>query len=193
MADRHGVIGVLPLGVVGDAVARIIAANLQAIFHVPVDLLPPWINPDFAFNDRRQQYDAALILKRLAESGRTHQRLLGVVNVDLFIPVLTYVFGEAQLGGRAAVVSLHRLGDQESGGQAPLDTLYERAAKVSVHELAHTFALVHCKQQPECVMRASYGLGDLDRTPLFFCEYCKAFLAEAYRRFDIQVLGHAGV
>ncbi|HYA03016.1 MAG TPA: hypothetical protein VEI04_07860, partial [Syntrophobacteria bacterium] len=110
---------------------------------------------------------------------------------DLFIPVLTYVFGEAQLGGRAAVVSLHRLRGQEDGGRVPPDTLYERAAKVAVHELAHTFALVHCKQ-PDCVMRASHGIGDLDCTPLFFCEYCKAFLGEAYRRFQIQKLEGGG-
>ena len=192
MADRHGVIGVLPLGVVGDAAARIIAANLQTLFRLPVDLLPPWINPDFAFNQRRQQYNAALILERLAKSRYAHRRVLGVVSVDLFIPVLTHVFGEAQLGGRAAVVSLYRLGDRQNGGQAPLNILYERAAKVSVHELAHTFALVHCNQQLDCVMRASYGLGDLDATPLFFCDYCKAFLAEAYRRFDIPKVDGAG-
>ena len=187
MAKRHGAIGVVPLGVVGDAVVRIIAANLQALLHVPIDLLPGLTNPDFALNNIRRQYNAALILKRLAESRRAHERILGVVNVDLFIPVITYVFGEAQLGGRAAVVSLHRLQDQEDGGRVPLETYYERAAKVAVHEVAHTFSLVHCKQ-PACVMRASYGLGDLDGTPLFFCEYCKAFLAEAYRRFEIERL-----
>jgi archaemetzincin len=192
MAARHGAIGVVPLGVGGDAVVRIIAANLQALFHLPVDILPNLTSPDYALNGRRQQYNAALILKRLAESRYAHRRVVGVVNVDLFIPVLTYVFGEAQLGGRAAVVSLHRLGARENGGQASFDILYERAAKVSVHELAHTFALVHCNQQADCVMRASYGLGDLDGIPLFFCDYCKAFLAEAYRRFDIQELDSAG-
>jgi archaemetzincin len=191
MAARHGAIGVVPLGAGGDAVGRIVAANLQALFHLPVDILPGWSDPDFAFNDRRQQYDAALILKRLAESGRAHQRLLGVVNVDLFIPVLTYVFGEAQLGGRAAVVSLYRLREREGGEGVGLDTLYERIAKVAVHELAHTFALVHCTE-PQCVMRASHGLGDLDETPLFFCEYCKAFLAAAYRRFNIENLEGGG-
>jgi archaemetzincin len=191
MDAKHGAIGVVPLGVEGDAVVRVIAANLQALFHLPVDLLPGLIDPDFALNEKRHQYDAALILKRLSESRRAHQRLLGVVNVDLFIPVLTYVFGEAQLGGRTAVVSLYRLRQREEGGQVALDTVYERAAKVAVHELAHTFALVHCKQ-PDCVMRASHGIGDLDRTPLFFCEYCKAFLAEAYRRFQIQRLEGGG-
>jgi archaemetzincin len=191
MAARYGAIGVVPLGVGGDAVVRIIAANLQALFHLPVDLLPDLTGPDYALNGRRQQYNALLILKRLAESRRAHHRLLGVVNVDLFIPVLTHVFGEAQLGGRAAVVSLYRLREQQDGGRVPLDSLYERAAKVAVHELAHTFALAHC-QQPECVMRASHGLGDLDGTPLFFCEYCKAFLAEAYRRFDIHKLDGGG-
>jgi archaemetzincin len=117
--------------------------------------------------------------------------LVGVVNVDLFIPVLTYVFGEAQLGGRAAVVSLYRLREREGGGRVRLDTLYERIAKVAVHELAHTFALVHCTE-PQCVMRASHGLRDLDGIPLFFCGYCKAFLAAAYRRFNIQHLENAG-
>lgn len=170
---------------------RIIAANLQALFHLPVDLLPDLSGPVYALNGRRQQYDAALILKTLAESRRAHRRLLGVVNVDLFIPVLTYVFGEAQLGGRAAVISLYRLREQEDGGRVPPDALYERAAKVAVHELAHTFTLVHCRE-PECVMRASHGLGDLDGTPLFFCEYCKAFLAEAYRRFDMHQLDGGG-
>jgi archaemetzincin len=185
MAARHGAIGVVPLGVGGDAVVRIIAANIQALFHLPVDLLPDLTGPDYALNGRRQQYNALLILKRLAESRRAHHRLLGVVNVDLFIPVLTHVFGEAQLGGRAAVVSLYRLREQQDGGRVHLDALYERAAKVAVHELAHTFALAHC-EQPECIMRASYGLGDLDGTPLFFCDYCGAFLAEAYRRFEIH-------
>jgi archaemetzincin len=191
MDAKHGAIGVVPLGVGGDAVVKVIAANLQALFDLPVDLLPGLTDPNFAFNEKRHQYDAALILKRLSESRRAHQRLLGVVNVDLFIPVLTYVFGEAQLGGRTAVVSFFRLRQREDGGQVPLDTLYERAAKVAVHELAHTFALVHCKQ-PDCVMRASHGIEDLDCTPLFFCEYCKAFLAEAYRRFQIRKVESGG-
>jgi archaemetzincin len=175
------------MGSVGEAVLNIVAANLQEILHLPVDILPARQTPEFAYSDMRKQYHAALILKKLAESRRPHPRILALVSVDLFIPVLTHVFGEAQIGGRAAVVSLHRLKQKEEGGGVPLETFYERAAKVALHEVAHTFDLVHCKQ-PECIMRLSSGPGDLDGLPLFFCEYCEAFLEEAYRRYEIQRL-----
>ena len=175
------------LGLVGEAVMKIVAANLQEILQLPVDILPARQSPEFAYSEQRKQYHAALILKKLSESRRPHPRILALVSVDLFIPVLTHVFGEAQIGGRAAVVSLHRLKHKEEGGGVSLDTFYERAAKVALHEVAHTFDLVHCKQ-PECIMRLSSGPGDLDELPLFFCEYCEAFLEEAHRRYDIQRL-----
>jgi archaemetzincin len=184
---KHGVVGVVRLGAVGEAVSKIVAANLQEIFHLPVDILPARQSPEFAYSDRRKQYHAALILKNLAESRRPHPRILALVSVDLFIPVLTHVFGEAQMGGRAAVVSLHRLRHTEQGSRVSLDTFYERAVKVALHELAHTFDLVHCSQA-ECLMRLSSGPSDLDALPLFFCEYCEAFLEDAYRRYAIQRL-----
>jgi archaemetzincin len=184
---EHGVVGVLRLGSVGEAVLNIVAANLQEILHLSVDILPARQTPEFAYSDSRKQYHAALILKKLAESRQPHPRILALVSVDLFIPVLTHVFGEAQMGGRAAVVSLHRLRHKAEGVRVPLDTYYERAVKVALHEVAHTFDLVHCNQ-PECIMRFSSGLSDLDELPLFFCEYCEAFLDEAYRRYEIQRL-----
>jgi archaemetzincin len=184
---RHGVVGVLRLGAVGEAVSNIVAANLQQVFRVPVDILPARPTPEFAYSERRKQYHAALILKKLAESRRPHARILAIVSVDLFIPVLTHVFGEAQMGGRVAVVSLHRLKQKEEGSRASLDIFYDRAVKVAIHEIAHTFDLVHCSQA-ECIMRVSSGLSDLDALPLFFCEYCQAFLEEAYRRYGIQRL-----
>jgi archaemetzincin len=184
---KHGVVGVMRLGGVGEAVLNIVAANLQEILHLPVDILPARQAPEFAYNDRRKQYHAALILKQLAESRRPHLRILGLVSVDLFIPVLTHVFGEAQMGGRAAVVSLYRLRQKEEGSRVPLDIFYERAVKVALHEVAHTFDLVHCSQA-ECIMKLSSALDDLDELPLFFCEYCEAFLEEAYRRYGIRRL-----
>ena len=184
---EQGVVGVVRMGTVGEAVLNIVAANLQEILRLPVDILPARRAPEFAYKDSRKQYHAALILKKLAESRRPHPRILALVSVDLFIPVLTHVFGEAQMGGRAAVVSLHRLTQKEEGSRVPLDIFYERAVKVALHEVAHTFDLVHCKQ-PECIMRLSSGLNDLDDLPLFFCEYCEAFLEEAYRRYGIQRL-----
>lgn len=178
----------IPMGVAGEeAVLKIIAANLQAVLNVPVDLLSSWEEPEFAYHRSRSQYNAALILNKLAGSRRRHPRVLGVVNVDLFIPILTHVYGEAQMGGRAAVVSLARLRKEEKGGRVCLDTFYQRAVKVAIHEMAHTFDLVHCRQA-ECVMRLSMNPDDLDELSLYFCDYCQAFLREAYRRYEIRPL-----
>jgi archaemetzincin len=175
------------MGGVGEAVSNIVAANLQEVLHLPVDILPARQTPEFAYSEGRKQYHAALILKKLAASRRPHPRILALVSVDLFIPVLTHVFGEAQLGGRAAVISLHRFRQNEEGSRATLDTFYQRAVKVALHEVAHTFDLVHCSQ-PECIMRFSSGLVELDELPVMFCHYCEAFLTEAYRRYGIQRL-----
>jgi archaemetzincin len=153
MASKHGTIGIVPMGAVDDAVLHIIGANLQAIFDVPVDLLPGKPTPAFAYSSHRKQYHAALIMNKLLHSRRAHPRLLAVLDLDLFIPVLTHVFGEAQLGGRSAVVSLYRLRERVDGRRVGLETFYQRAVKVAVHELAHTLDLVHCDH--ECVMRFS--------------------------------------
>jgi archaemetzincin len=179
--------GVVRMGAVGEAVTKIVAANLQEVLHLPVDILGARQTPEFAYSDARKQYHAALILKKLAESRLPHPRILGLVSVDLFIPVLTHVFGEAQMGGRAAVVSLHRLREKQGGGRVSLDSFYERAAKVALHEVPHTFDLVHCKQT-DCIMKLSSGPEDLDDLPLLLCEYCEAYLHEAYRRYGIQRL-----
>jgi archaemetzincin len=95
--------------------------------------------------------------------------VLAVTDQDLFIPILTFVFGEAQLGGRVAVVSTARLG--EPGLPDPRVAL-ERLAKESVHELGHCFGLVHC-DSPGCVMARSPGARDVDRKRGDFCSKCR--------------------
>jgi archaemetzincin len=187
VGPQGGVIGVVPMGAVGDAVLRILVANLQAILHLAVDLVPARPAPEYAYHTSRRQYHAALILKKLAESRHPQARLLAVVAVDLYIPVLTHVFGEAQMGGRAAVVSLQRLRERADGGWVALNTFYERVVKVGLHELGHTFDLIHC-HEPECIMKYSSGYGELDALPLYFCNYCQSFLEEAYRRYGIPRL-----
>ncbi len=94
-------------------------------------------------------------------------RVLGVTDVDLFIPVLTFVFGEAQLGGRAAVVSLARLTEA-----ADASSLAARFCKEAVHEMGHTFGLVHCAA-PACVMSRSPGLRAVDLKEDRLCADCR--------------------
>ncbi len=125
-----------------------------------------------AYDDQRQQYRSREILIQLADLSEADEiKVLGVTDVDLFIPVLTFVFGEAQLGGRAAVVSVHRL-RQEFYGLPPDEKLFlERCEKEALHELGHTFGLVHCRRV-ECVMHFSNSIAEVDLKSSTFCPSC---------------------
>ena len=96
---------------------------------------------------------------------------MAVTTVDLYVPVLTYVFGEAQLDGKAAVVSTHRLRDELYGLPKNPQRLRERLEKEAVHELGHTFGLIHC-HEPNCVMYTSTYAEEIDFKSTYFCETC---------------------
>jgi archaemetzincin len=96
--------------------------------------------------------------------------VVGVTDMDLFIPVLTFVFGEAQLGGRAAVVSTARL-MPDGGMMLNGRLLVARLAKEAVHELGHSFGLTHCDES-HCVMSRSTSLIDVDTKNGGLCHDC---------------------
>ncbi len=183
-----GVVGIVPIGNVKQIILKILAANIQTIFNLPVDILDKRKTLAKSFNANRDQYNAVTILDHIESRWKQpHDRILAVVSVDLFIPVLTYVFGEAQINGKAAVLSTFRLNRRSGGGNVSVEKYYERIVKVGIHELAHTFGLVHCRDN-HCVMRASYSLKELDHYPLYFCDYCQANLDEGYRRMKLRTL-----
>ena len=138
----------------------------------------PWDGPDrprHAFDPRRKQHASGTILRWLLEAGPGGGKVLGITDRDLFIPILTYVFGEAQLGGRAAVVSLARLvEDVELVGP---QLLVERLAKEAVHEIGHAFGLLHCDSEG-CVMGRSPAVREVDSKSAELCADCRARLAD---------------
>ena len=146
--------------------------RLERRFPLAVKLHPPWFDPEEAFDPSRGQYDsrgllAALLGKPVADA----ERVLGVTSVDLFVPVLSYVFGEAQLGGRAALVSVHRLRNEVYGLPGDDVVLLERLEKEAVHELGHTYGLVHCREIG-CVMLSSTYAEEIDFKGAAFCPAC---------------------
>jgi archaemetzincin len=149
--------------------------HLAAAFSGPV---LPWEAPErprHAFDPRRRQHATGAILRWLVEAGPRRGKVLGVTDRDLFIPILTYVFGEAQLGGTAAVVSTARLlEDLEPFGRR---LLVERLAKEAVHEVGHVFGLVHCGT-PACVMSRSPAVREVDEKSSQLCGECRARLRE---------------
>jgi archaemetzincin len=162
----------LPMGTDDIALLGRISSAVEQAFDLPAEHLSVVPVPSFACDPRRRQYNSTSILKSLyAHIPPDALRILAVVEADLFIPQLNYVFGEAAVDGLAAVISLRRL-HPEFYGEAPDDRLFaERAAKEAVHELGHTFGLHHCPD-PHCVMFFSNNIADTDRKSAEFRGEC---------------------
>jgi len=160
------------MGKIDMTAVSVIAANLQAVLGLNTQILPVQPEPEYAFLARRGQYDGGKILHALAAISDGSQFRLAVVSVDIFTPILTFVFGESQLGGKAAVVSLFRAKSKN------LEQSYNRAAKIAIHEIGHLLGIVHCRT-PDCLMGFSNNLEKLDSLPLRFCQACEF---EARRR-----------
>ncbi len=147
--------------------------QLSREFHVPVRRvdLPPI---DFAFDPGRGQYASIRVMEMLLRrSPGDGGRLLAVTTRDLFIPVLTFIFGHAQLGGRVGVVSLARLRQEFYGLPPDPEILLTRAAKEAVHETGHLFGLVHCADRA-CAMSLSTGVLQIDSKAAHLCPPCAA-------------------
>jgi archaemetzincin len=128
--------------------------------------------PHDAFDPKREQYDSRSILRHLSRSRGNSLKVVGVTDVDLFVPVLKYVFGLAQVSDRCAVISIHRLRSQFY--EAPPDNalLLERTMKTALHELGHSFGLTHCRVK-RCVMFSSTRIADTDTKSDAFCPTCR--------------------
>jgi archaemetzincin len=137
--------------------------------------------PAAAYHAARRQYLSTRLLEEMqTRFGGRGVRMLGVVDKDLYVPELNFVFGEADLVGRAAVISLIRL-RQERYGLPPDESVFLKRVKTeAVHELGHTYGLRHCRDA-KCVMFFSNSLLDTDRKGYRFCARCKTLLAEARR------------
>ena len=142
-------------------------------FHIRTRSRDLKINLREVFDPNREQYNSSLILQQLImKPPLDAEKMLGVVGVDLFIPILTFVFGEAQLKGIGAVVSIHRLHNRFYGLVEDSDVTTERLLKEAVHELGHTFGLIHCSQS-QCVMNSSTYVENIDQKSAELCALCQ--------------------
>ncbi len=182
------VLQLLAIGEFDEAMLAQVGASLAAQFHVPWETLRARLDPQFAFHAERQQFHSTEILNRVNRfAGRETWRLLAFTEVDLYIPILTFVFGEAQLGDTAAIISGHRL-RQEFYGLPPDSTLYsQRLLKEAVHELGHTLDLRHCDDY-SCAMAASHSVEWIDLKEAGLCAGCAARVVvppQPVRRFGL--------
>ena len=163
---------IIPFGDIDQGLISEVADSISETFGMPVTIAEPE-QPDMsAYNPKRGQYSAQTLLGYLVLSGGEDMRILGITDVDLYVPELNFVFGLAYASLRAAIISIARF-----KGGSDNRKLTERAVKTSIHEIAHTFVLAHCKDS-KCVMFFSYSLADTDHKEKNFCKKCHRPLKE---------------
>ena len=175
------IIVISPIGDFSPQLLHAIGDEIKRIFGYPTEIMALLSDLSFALDPNRNQYHSTSILDRLANAAPSNAlKLLGITQVDLFIPILTHVYGEAQLGGQASILSTFRLNE----GHSPMDLpakFQSRILKEAVHELGHTFKLRHC-QDPACIMHYCRSERDVDLKSDQLCRYCKTMLEDEIKR-----------
>jgi archaemetzincin len=161
-------------------------ASIAATFEVPAMVWDAADRPSDTWDARRGQHSSTGILRWLVSRRPVEaSKVIAVTDVDLFIPVLTFVYGEAQLGGWAAVVSTARLSLEPDGRRL----LRARLAKECIHELGHTFGLIHCDTEG-CVMTRSVNIAAVDAKQPQLCADCRLeYLERLVRQGDDDAQG----
>ena len=175
-----------PMGDIPAWVTDLLAERLPEIFGFPARVFHLDMDMAFAHDPDREQFHSTPLLEALAEGcPEDGLKILGITREDLFIPILTHVYGEAQLGGRAAIVSILRLvSGPDLGGP---DAGAGRILKEAVHELGHSFDLRHCEDS-RCIMHYCRKLEDVDKKSSQFCRYCRIMLSD-----HVKLLNPGGV
>jgi archaemetzincin len=164
----------LPIGNFDGGLLMGLAPALADAFHMPTEILSRRLDPEFAFHRERQQYHSSELLHAMQRYvGSDSWRVLGVTTVDLYIPILTFVFGEAQMGGPCGLVSAHRLYQEFYGLPGDGEVLRLRLLKEAVHELGHTLDLTHCSDY-QCAMAPSHAVEWIDLKESALCCTCEA-------------------
>ena len=169
MSEIH----IIPFHFRDDHLLDRLAQSISSEFNLPTKIETSKFQYSFAYDSSRKQYNSTKLLYGLLNYYKNNKgKLLGVTDVDLFIPILTFVFGEAQVDGKSVVVSTFRLRQQFYGLPKNDELLLDRLSKESIHELGHTFGLYHCSAY-DCVMSSSITAEEIELKDAIFCDDCR--------------------
>ena len=169
-------VGVLPIGHIDETILLRIQEGVMRVFRDTTCIMvdEKLLLRENAFDKKRRQYHSHAILSEVqgyAVRKKELNRVLGVVDVDIFVPELNFVFGEATCPGKSALISLWRLRPEFYGKSPSRKLVLQRALKEAVHELGHTLVLRHCSRSL-CIMHFSNSISDTDIKQSLFCDKC---------------------
>ena len=166
-------ITLVPFGYFEENFLKNIAEAVKHEFLFSVNIKEGHLDLSEFYDPIRRQYNGVKLLREVdgtfaSDSSKT----IGLFNVDLFIPILTYIFGQAFLKGRTGIASHYRLSNERYGMVKDDKFILDRFKKEVIHELGHTFGLIHC-HMPTCVMRSSTYVEDIDQKSPNLCPACR--------------------
>ena len=172
-----------PVGDLSTDLIEAVAAEISRVFGFATEIVCVLDDLSFALDQNRNQHHSTMILEQLAANTPSGAvKVIAIAQVDLFIPILTHVYGEAQLGGIASIVSTFRLNEGRSGMNISQKYI-DRIVKEAIHELGHTFNLRHCPEE-SCIMHYCRNEEDVDRKSDELCRYCKVMLEDEIKRMN---------
>lgn len=176
---------VVPVGKVPNRVLKKVCEAIREIYKVECEVYPESLPvPGEAYYPERKQYHASCFVSLAEEYARrlNFTRVIAITDVNLFVPGLNFVFGQASLHGLGAVVSLFMLRPEVYGEPLNMELFLERVAKTVIHEIGHTLGLGHCSN-PRCVMKFSNHVGETDFKTRNFCSVCREKVDRALKAY----------
>jgi archaemetzincin len=171
-ASEDGHIALISFGFCEGHFLGKLSQAIQREFQYPVVVRESHTDLSEFFDPSRRQYNGNKLLKMVDQLVTPDSfKTIGLFSVDLYIPILTFIFGQAYLNGRSAIVSRFRLRNEHYGLTVDENLLIDRLVKEVIHELGHTFGLIHC-HAPDCVMRSSTYVEDIDQKGSRLCINC---------------------
>ena len=152
---------------------EMIVQDVSNEYQLPVQTGEGHLDLSEFYNSARRQYDGFRLLKEIeTRYASDSTKTLALFDIDLYIPILTFIFGQAYLNGRSGIASIYRLRNERYGLKRDDKALVERFKKEVIHELGHAFGLIHCHDSA-CVMRSSTYVEDIDQKDKHLCHKCR--------------------
>ena len=163
---------VAPLKFYSALLLRNLVTELSNRFSSRMHLIDLELNlEDFFSSEREQYFSTQIIAEAIKLTDKFDGKIILLTDVDIYVPVLTFIFGEAQLNGKHAILSVCRLHEEFYSGISDEQLLFDRTIKETLHELGHCYGLRHCVDW-DCVMHSSSGIEEVDIKGNTFCHKC---------------------